>query len=253
MLSLRSKTALKNWTDLVAKLSESIYNKDVNSLKMWFEEHYLNPLNLESGFAATFNSTASVLTNDSSTSEGANAMPTSEGASAVNEISERARSSAGADLTVPSLNSGRELLSINSKKLKVSTQFKDTLAELECANLQFSEGRRSKRLNKDVPVHEDSNIAHALLTIFLNPLSKRSACDSLPLKSFLQRIFYAKKKLNALFDNFINHVSEFVLAAIDNEACSFKEMLKQDDRADFVTTMEKKVDAHEHRNHWKNW
>ena len=89
-----------------------------------------------------------------------------------------------------------------------------------------------------------------LLTNFSNPLPKDNTCDNSLLNSFIQRVFYAQDKLNTLFDNSINYISEFILAAIDNEAYSFKEMLKQNDRADFVTAMEKVVDVHECREHW---
>ena len=109
--SLRSNTMLNNWTDLVPKLSESVYNENIDSSKMWFEQHYPNPLSPESRFAATFNSTASALTNNKSTSEGA---------TVVNKVSEGATSSIDEDFTVLSLNSKRELLSIYSKILKLS-------------------------------------------------------------------------------------------------------------------------------------
>ena len=135
--------------------------------------------------------------------------------------------------------------------MKLSVRFKDASTEPEHANLQLSGLKRSKRLNNDLPHYEDGDVVHTLLANFSMPSSDIRDHESLSPKKFLKRIFYVQERLNTLIDISINHVSEFVLAAIDNEACSFKEMLKHDDRADFVSAMEKEVDVHERRNHWE--
>ena len=117
--SLRSKTVPKNWADLVAKSSESICNEEIDSSKIWFEQHYLNPLNPESGFTAPFHSTASSTTNANSITEGANLTPPSEEVT-TSATSKGATLPNGEDSTAQSLNSEEEPLSINPKKLKLS-------------------------------------------------------------------------------------------------------------------------------------
>ena len=67
----------------------------------------------------------------------------------------------------------------------------------------------------------------------------------------LERCFYAQESVSRLIDNTINYVSEFTLSAIDNEACHFKGMLRQPDRAAFVEAMEKEIDAHQRWSHWE--
>ena len=45
-------------------------------------------------------------------------------------------------------------------------------------------------------------------------------------------------------------MNKIILSTIDNEACSFKEMLKQPDKVDFTQEMINKIDVHERRIHW---
>ena len=69
------------------------------------------------------------------------------------------------------------------------------------------------------------------------------------LKTMLERCFYAQEVMSTLVDSTVNQISEFILSAINNEAYTFKEMLKQPDRAEFIKAMETEIDTYQRRNH----
>ena len=55
------------------------------------------------------------------------------------------------------------------------------------------------------------------------------------------------------FDDTLNYIAHHVFAAgkENNETYTFREMLKQDDRDDFIEAMQVEVDAHQTREHWE--
>ena len=59
--------------------------------------------------------------------------------------------------------------------------------------------------------------------------------------------------VNECFDGTLNSLHYMALAAgkENNETYTFKEMLKQEDAADFISAMKKEVDDHETRGHWE--
>ena len=59
--------------------------------------------------------------------------------------------------------------------------------------------------------------------------------------------------INTNFDKSLNHLHHMALAAgqTHNEVYTFSEMLKQDDRKEFVAAMETEVRAHEEKKHWE--
>ena len=93
-------------------------------------------------------------------------------------------------------------------------------------DLQQTELHCSSRLAKKEPIYENSNIIHNLFTNYSNDISKTKYKPKL----IAERILYAKEITSVLIDNTINHISEFVLAMIDNETCAFKTILQQPDR-----------------------
>ena len=58
-------------------------------------------------------------------------------------------------------------------------------------------------------------------------------------KAITERYFYAKDVVNVICDNTINYVNDIMLSTIDNEAHTFKEMLKHPDNVDFIQAMVK--------------
>ena len=59
--------------------------------------------------------------------------------------------------------------------------------------------------------------------------------------------------VNANFDGTFNEIHHMVLAAgkANNDCYTFREMLKEDDAAEFIEAMKVEVTAHETRDHWE--
>ena len=58
--------------------------------------------------------------------------------------------------------------------------------------------------------------------------------------------------INANFDGTCNVIHHIVLATgkSNNEAYTFREMLKENDAGEFIEAMKKETETHERRNHW---
>ena len=65
---------------------------------------------------------------------------------------------------------------------------------------------------------------------------------------------YQCEIVNSNFDKSLNQIHHMVLATgqTSNEVYTFKDMLKEDDRVDFIDAMEKEISAHEKRKHWES-
>ena len=117
----------------------------------------------------------------------------------------------------------------------------------EMVNLRESGLRRSARIARKTK--------STLLTVLLTA----TALISSPLTSMQ----YAKSGFDSLnnavnmvelnFDGSINSFAHHLFAAgkENNETYTFREMLKQDDRDDFIAAMQVEVDAHQMREHWE--
>ena len=96
--------------------------------------------------------------------------------------------------------------------------------------------RRSARIASAEPKRKDGDCTCNLFTNFQSDAEVPILPNP---KSITERHFYAKEVVNVLHDNAMNHVHEILLVTIDNEACSFKEILKQPDKADFIQAIGK--------------
>ena len=65
---------------------------------------------------------------------------------------------------------------------------------------------------------------------------------------------YQCEMVNSNFDKSLNHIHHMVFAAgqTNNEVYTFKDMLREDDRADFIAAMKTEISAHEKRKHWES-
>ncbi len=73
------------------------------------------------------------------------------------------------------------------------------------------------------------------------------------LKCHTVKVINRFHQANELFDGTLNqlHVSAYATALADNECYTYRDAMKQPDRADFVRAMVKEVDDHETREHRK--
>eukprot|EP00978_Attheya_sp_CCMP212_P012191 scaffold30346_cov52-Attheya_sp.AAC.4 len=71
-------------------------------------------------------------------------------------------------------------------------------------------------------------------------------------KAFFSQTVDRWEVANTLYDETLNDMHHFCYAAITNEnnSYTFKNMLQQPDKAEFIEAMTKEVEAHESREHW---
>ena len=83
----------------------------------------------------------------------------------------------------------------------------------------------------------------AALSQPLNVFSHAHAC--------VKPTIYQCATVNANFDQTLNSIHHMVLAAgqTNNEVYTFRNMLKEDDRAEFIEAMTKEIEVHERRGH----
>ncbi len=131
----------------------------------------------------------------------------------------------------------------------------DILCMPEIVNLQESGLRRSSRIAKQ---KSQSSIRRSVLTtlfcfgaILTNPVDNIKI-GAISAFTTAQSVAYQFEQANENFDSTCNDALHHVYstAKTANESYTFKEMLAQDDREQFVTAMQKEIDDHEKRNHW---
>ena len=66
------------------------------------------------------------------------------------------------------------------------------------------------------------------------------------------RFVYHTQIINQHFDGILNYLSPFALttSTADNDTYNFKEMLQQEDRAEFIKAMMDEINDHESRDYW---
>ena len=115
---------------------------------------------------------------------------------------------------------------------KVTVQFKDTNLNSmsQYINLNQNRLRRSKRLKKKQPTYNNGDLVYNLFTNFSNQHGK----DKYKKLIFQERILYMQEYINVLIDKSLNFVNEMVISIVNNEVYYLKEILKQDDKLDFI-------------------
>ena len=70
--------------------------------------------------------------------------------------------------------------------------------------------------------------------------------------SMYSKFVYHTHLINEHFDGTLNYINPMAYAAdiSDNETYTFKEMLQQPDKNDFILAMMKEIQDHEKREHW---
>ena len=74
-----------------------------------------------------------------------------------------------------------------------------------------------------------------------------AASKSMPI---LEKAVFHAEKIHTLFDGSLNGLHHAYLSTVDNGTYTLRDMLKQEDKAEFIKAMEVEVNDHESRNHW---
>ena len=150
---------------------------------------------------------------------------------------------------------------------RTDTQSVDELKMPTRINLQEAGLRRSDRIRQKELASQSATATKAhvafgtsittkllgLFTLFsfvsdMSMPSHQSSPNATMQDSLIQRF----EELNQHYDNTLNHMHLFAyLTDIStNETFTFQQAMKEEDKMDFVTAMEKEVDDHESREHW---
>jgi hypothetical protein len=91
----------------------------------------------------------------------------------------------------------------------------------------------------------------ACTAVFTSSLVTTATAITTPVDSVHRAVLHSQK-VNTHFDGTLNmiHHAALTVAAGDNDTYTLRDMLKQEDKRDFVAAMAKEVKDHESRNHW---
>jgi len=122
--------------------------------------------------------------------------------------------------------------------------------------LESAGHRRSPRIAAQEP--KKYNFLSAVSKLLVTGVVLLAACAS-PVTVFshgqasVNRVVHKCNVIHSNFDGTANEIHHMVLAAgkSNNETYTFREMLKQDDAAEFIKAMKKEAEDHERGNHWQ--
>ena len=240
---LRKGTVPPNWEKLVTGSREKSTTEHYDLTKTWFEPSSDETAN-------------EILTVESAANEGGNISSTpNEGASSVRIPNEGASPTVTFD-SIPTVTQDSEGESIPPQSQASEGDGGNNLFMPDMINLETAGNRRSPRLSSQKQKNYSLFSAASrfctaglvLATLLCSPVtvfSHGQAC--------INTAVHQCNMVNANFDGTFNEIHHMVLAAgkSNNECYTFREMLKEDDAAEFVKAMEIEVNAHEKRDHWE--
>ena len=241
---MRSGEVPPHWTTLVKQSAELTTDEDFYLATSWPNDYISNEVILI--YEEGVDESAILLNNNA---------PTNEAVSIPEEVP-RKRS--------VTFNLNNEVT--NSEEVRESTQSEevissDALLFPTMPDLNELTLRRSPRLKALREKAKSTNIGLttrrifslfvACSTIAFGTAASATSMVASPITS-LERVVLHTQHVNMHFDNTLNtiHHAALMIAAGDNDTYTLKEMLKQEDKADFATAMVKEVKDHESRNHW---
>ena len=272
-----------NWDDLVKHSSELATNQDFNLAETWLahdsqpDEMPTNPItdpyeivsdqhNTQSGSQSSrnlLNASEKKLPDILADSEGDDStlrrkrQRASTSLSAASTLSTEAQQSSRIEVGT--------VQDFNRTDGSNNTQSVDELTLPTRVNLKESGLRRSTRIKeKQAKASQADTKAHVtfgtrakklfgLFTLFsfVSNISLPRHQIS-PNATFTDRIIKRFDELNEHYDGTINqmHLFSYVTDVSTNEVFTFTQAMKEDDRMDFVSAMEKEIQDHESRGHW---
>ena len=158
----------------------------------------------------------------------------------------------GASSSTPSTTSLPEGEIDNSSSSSSNTSSDDNLLMPNVRNLNMNGVRRSARIAKQKKVSYLSlpAIAKSIFSFSLFEPSVDPSSTPTESSSFLSRTIHRIESANLLLDNTFNYLSPYSLMTDEgNETFTYSEMMKLDDRSEFIKAMLGEVDDHFEREH----
>ena len=279
---MREKTVPPNWRELVENSSFSSTEEQFSLADVWLREHSLDPSDPDSAPPLIAHKSETLLSAPSPSDRAPNSTTAvskgdpdstpivSEGvppvdASSSDGVSASSLSPLSKGTSISEGDSASFPQSSNSRACEGDDLSMPQFTNLETAGLRRSSRNRfksAKVLEMDKTRETSSLSQYNFFSHFggdklveslrLNNEGFSLTCDATPSSSFFAWSVDRFHRLNAHYDGTINAFSTFIFAALNdsNDTYTLKEMLKQNDIANFVEAMVKEVDDHEQRGHW---
>ena len=274
---MEAGTVPANWKDLFKYSSELATDEDFTLAESWFANDSQPELTPTNPITDPFEVVSDQRNKRSGLQSSSNLTNASEkrlpGIMADSEgddlTTRRKRQREGTSLTAASALSTRaqQMSQVDATRVqsinRTDTQSVDELKMPTQINLRESGLRRSERIKKQSETNTPkahvvfgTSIKKKLLGLFTlfsfvsalsMPRHQRSP-DATMQESLIQRF----EELNELYDSTMNHMHLFsyLTDISSNETFTFQQAMKQEDKLDFVTAMEKEISDHESHGHW---
>ena len=143
-----------------------------------------------------------------------------------------------------------------SNKTPVNELLMPTMPDLDELTCRSTRERRvSDRLDPSAMVSKknipSSSIKSVLFTMVCLVLTGTSPTVFVP-KTLYSKVVYHTQEINNHFDGTLNYINPlaYVTETSDNETYTFRDMLCQEDKNEFIMAMIKEIKDHEDRDHW---
>ena len=236
---IRAGTIPPNWEQLVKNSSELVTDQDYDLSRTWFDGEK-DPSD-EPDEPATDPQQETDVESSSHQNQSSNSSNSPEIASSTAQ-SDRLPSEGASDSN--SFQDG----SPNQTDSTSVSEGDEELRMPQMVNLHESGLRRSPRLASR------KALVSILLVLFCPAMIPAAINSSINAATAgIQSLNHAANLVETNFDATINSIAFHVFAAgkENNECFTFREMMKQDDRNQFVDAMQIEIDAHQTREHWK--
>jgi hypothetical protein len=250
---MRNGEVPPNWSDLVRHSATLATDEDFDLATTWannFIDGKATAINEEDESVAS-----NILLNHSEVQEVTAGTSVSEEAnSAANTSSEEATSldATTSSEEAPMVSTASRAASEDQVTNQLHFPTLPDLNDLTC--------RRSSRTRRLTSKAKDSNnsTVRRIFSLFVACTTIFGAIEATPADtdyssmSLLNKVALHTQRVNTHFDGTINKLHHAVLMADggDNDTYHLKDMLKQEDKSEFISAMVKEVQDHESRNHW---
>ena len=264
---MRNGEVPSHWSQLVTCSAELTTEADFDLATTWANSYILsNPISIAeegisgssillNGHEAGLNNTQELSVSEEGNSE--ESKTSEEANTAASRISEEASSSSTQSEEARALNFDINISAAESptEDLVTNSLLFPTMPDLN--DLTCRRSSRTRKLTAKAKESSNSTVKRifglfvACTAVFTSSLVTTATAFTDPIDSVHRAVLHSQK-VNTHFDGTLNaiHHAALTVAAGDNDTYTLREMLKQDDKADFVAAMTKEVKDHESRNHW---
>ena len=254
---MRNLTVPSNWEQLVKHSRELVTTEQFDLTKTWFEGE--NDITADTMLQQPNESGSMANLQDNIDRSQAETVPYEAGTTAnegdTEDLNNTAANEGGSEESARVNWSDEGEGQTSTQDSSTVSEGDDRLSMPEIVNLQESGLRRSPRIAAQ---KDKGSITRSVLTtlfcfgaILGNPIASVGLSTKAAFTT-AQSAVYQFEQVNENFDSTCNDILHHVYSAAKeaNESYTFKEMLSQDDRDQFVEAMQKEINDHTSREHW---